>query len=236
VSQPSLQNEIAFLSSKQGEDILQFDYSQVIAQFSGLDIEEKETILAMCASELEGEQSRKNERTRIAVVRAVVALLPLSLETIADLLNRRQNKNHYEVHFTLFCYLDWVQEMPASSSLTKDVLLLVEKYLMTVPRATAHAVWMAGDMLGDHWNEQEAIPLLMRGAQSANYTAGRQSSLLGLEKILERVSVEDDVHKDILKMTRKVSLSDHSKYIREDAKALLKHWRRSNRHENGPSA
>jgi hypothetical protein len=236
MSQRSLQNEIAFLSGKLGEDILQADYSKVIAKISGLGIEEKETILAACVNALEGKQSKKNEGTRVAAVRAVVALLPLSLETIADLLNRRQNRHHYEVHFTLFCYLDWVQEMPLATSLTKDVLLRVEKYLMTVPRATARAVWMAGDMLGDHWNEQEAIPLLMRGAQSANYSVGRQSSLLGLEKILERVSMEDDIHKDILKMTHKVSLSDHSHYVQEDAKALLKHWRRSNRHENGPSA
>jgi hypothetical protein len=161
MNQCSFQNEIVFLNGEIGGDILQFDYSKVIVMISELDSEEKETILAACVNALEGEQSNKNEQVRVAAVRTVVALLPLSLETIASLLHRRQNRHHYEVHFTLFCCLDWTQEMPDAALLTKDVLPLVEKYLMTVPRPTALAGWMAGDMLGGHWNEQEAIPLLI---------------------------------------------------------------------------
>lgn len=220
---------IAFLNAEVGADILKADYANVIAAVNQLAVEQKVAILAVCVSALSGPQPSNNEAVRIAAVRVLVALLPLSLAAIADLLSRCQNKHHYEVHFTLFCYLDSAQEMPDASSLTKDVLLLVENYLMTVPRKTALAAWMAGDMLGEHWNEQEAAPLLMRTAQGAKYSVGRELSVLGLGDMLGRLPVGSAFHKDILKTVRKVSSSDPSRYVREDAKMLLKQWRKSSK-------
>ena len=218
---------IAFLNGEIGADILKADYSDVIATVNQLAVEQKVAILAVCVSALTCPQSKRNEAVGIATVRAIIALLPLSLAAIADLLSRYQNKHHYEAHFTLFCYLDWAQEMPDASSLTKDVLLLVENYLMTVPRKTALAAWMAGDLLGDHWNEQEALPLLMKTAQGAKYSVGRVQSVLGLGRILDRLPVKSDPHKSILKTLRKISSSDPSKYVRENAKAELRGWRES---------
>ena len=220
---------IAFLNGEIGADILGSEYSRVMTKINQLDVEQKESVLATCIPVLNGVQSRKNDAVRIVAVRVIVALLPLSLAAIADLLSRCQNKHHYEVHFTLFCYLDSAQEMPDASSLTKDVLLLVENYLMTVPRKTALAAWMAGDMLGEHWNEQEAAPLLMRTAQGAKYSVGRELSVLGLGDMLGRLPVGSAFHKDILKTVRKVSSSDPSRYVREDAKMLLKQWRKSSK-------
>ncbi len=218
---------IAFLNAEVGEDILRAEYSRLIAKVNPLDAEKKAALLAVCVSALSGSQSRGNDAVRIAAARVIVALLPLSLGAIADLLNKRLNKHQYEVHFTLFCYLDWAQEMPDASSLTQDVLRLVEKYLMTVPRKTARAAWMAGDMLGEHWNEQEAMPLLVKAAQGAKYSVGRQLSVLGLEEMLDRLPVESASHKHLRKTLRSISSSDPSKYVREDAKEVLSGWRKS---------
>ena len=121
---------IAFLNGEIGEDILKADYCNVIAAVNQLAVEQKVAIFAVRLSALTGPQSKKNETVRIAAVRGIVALLPLSLSAIADLLSRCQNKHHYEVHFTLFCYLDWAQEMPDAYSLTANVLPIVENYLM----------------------------------------------------------------------------------------------------------
>ncbi len=217
---------IAFLNAEVGEDILKAEYSRVMAKVHQLAVERKVAVLAVCLSALSGPQSRGNEAARIAAVRAIVALLPLSLGPIADLLNRCRNKHHYGVHFTLFCYLDWAQEIPDAPSLTEDVLMLMENYFMTVPRATARAVWMAGDMLGEHWNEQEAVPLLVKAAQGARYSVGRLGGILGLKEILDRLPVESDTHESILKMLRKIASSDPSEYVKEDAKVLLRHWRK----------
>jgi len=218
---------IAFLNAEVGEDILKADYANVIAAVNQLAVEQKVAILAVCVSALSGPQPSNNEAVRIAAVRVLVALLPTSLAAIADLLSRCQNKHHYEVHFTLFCYLDWAQEMPDAFSLTEDVLLLVENYLMTVPRKTARAAWMAGDMLGEHWNEQEAVPLLMKTAQGAKYSVGRLQSVFGLAHMLDRLPVESDTHKSILKALRKISSSDPSKDVRKNAKGELRDWRKS---------
>ena len=217
---------IALLDSKIEENILYADYSKVVAKVALLDDEEKASVLALCVPDLTGPQSSKNEAVRIAAVRVIVALLPLSLGAIADLLSRFQNKHNYEVHFTLFCYLDWAQEMPDASVLTRMVLPIVEKYLLTVPRKTARAAWMAGNMLGEHWNEQEALLLLTRAAHGARYSVGRQLSILGLGEMLERTPMGSQTHKDILKILRKISLSDPSRYVKEDAKMLLRHWRK----------
>ena len=218
---------IAFLNDKMGEDILQANYSKVITKFSQLDIEQKKATLAVCISALSGEQSKRNKHIRIAAVRVIVALLPMSLGAVTSLLSRFLNKHHYEVHFTLFCYLDWAQEMPDASALTKDVLRLMENYLLKVPRKTALAAWMAADMLGEHWNEQEAAPLLIKTAQTAKYSVGRQFSIMGLEGILGRLPRESGTHRNILKIVRKISLPDHSEYVKKDAKAVLKHWRKA---------
>lgn len=218
---------IAFLSAEVGEDILGAEYSRVVARVNPLDAEKKAALLAVCVAALGGPQARGNDAVRIAAVRVIVALLPLSLGAIADLLNRRLNKHHYETHFTLFCYLDWAQEMPDASSLTQDVLRLVENYVMTVSRRTARAAWMAADMLGEHWNEQEAMPLLVKAAQGAKHSVGRQLSVLGLEEMLDRLPVESASHKSVRKTLREISLSDPSKYVREDAKTALRDRRRS---------
>lgn len=218
---------IALLDSRVKEDILRANYSDIIAKVVSLDAEKKAALLAVCVSVLTGPQSIKNEAVRIAAVRVIVALLPLSLGAITNLLNRFQNRGNYEVHFTLFCYLDAAQDMPDASSLTKDVLPLVEDYLMTVPRKTALAAWMAGDMLGEHWNEQEAVPLLMKTAQGGKYSVGRKHSVFGLAHMLDRLPVESNAHKNILKTLRRISSADSSKYVRESAKEELRDWRKS---------
>lgn len=218
---------ITLLNERIGEDILRANYENVIAKVVPLGVEDKAELLPVCVAALSGPQYRENDAVCIAAVRVIVALLPLSLGAIADLLNRRLNWHQYEVHFTLFCYLDWAQEMPDASSLTQDVLRLMENYLMTVPRKNARAAWMAAEMLGEGWNEQEAMPLLVKAAQKAKYSVGRQLSVLGLEEMLDRLPVESASHKYVRKTLQEISLSDPSKYVREDAKEVLSNWRKS---------
>ncbi len=212
---------IAFLAGKIGEDIVGANYSEIIAKVSQLDSRGQEDILATCIAALGSERGKQNKITRIAAVRAIVALLPLSLEPIAAFLCRHTSKHDYEVHFTLFCYLDWAQEMPDAPILTKEVLQLVENYVMTVSRPTARAAWMAADMLGSHWHEQEAALLLIKTAKKASFVVGRRLSILGLEKLLERASSSSGTHKAVLEALYKMSSFDRSKYVKEDAKAAL---------------
>ena len=212
---------LADLNRRVGGDILVLNYAHVIAQIARLNPEEKTHLLAYCVAALRDERARKDERLRITTVRAVVALLPLSLEMVADLLVNFSSKHDYEIHFTLFCYLDWTQEMPDALPLTKSVLPLVENYLLQVPRETARAAWMAVDMLGDHWDTTEALPVLINVARNARHSVGREGGILGLEKALERLTVENSASHDVLEVLQGVSFTDRSRRVREEAQSVI---------------
>lgn len=226
LSKPQLESDaLAFLNNSFGENILDAEPLQLIVKSRRLDSEHKKKILDLCHVFLSTEQSKDNESTRVAVVRAIMSLLPESLTMVRELIDKHSCESDYETHFTLFCYLNWAEDISDLPSLKRDVLLILENYLLTVSRQTARAVWMAADLLGCHWSVEEAVPLLIRTAQEAKYSVGRRGSVMGLENILDGIPVTNDDHKKILKILRKISLFDKSNYVKDDAKAAVARWR-----------
>jgi len=221
-------NAVALLNAQVGGDTLAQNYAHVLDEIAELDPGDKLRLLASCDTVLNDERVGQDTSTRITAVRILVALLPLSLEAITDLLSRFAGRRDYETHHTLFCYLEWVQEMPKAAILTQSILPLVEAYFLNVPRQTARAVWMAADMMGEHWNEQTAVPLLTKTVKAARYAAGRQGSLLGLEKALARLTAGSNAEAELLKTLRGVSLSDRSGRVRAEAREVLRGWRKKN--------
>ncbi len=219
------ENILDGLNKRVDGDVLALNYAHAIAQIAQLSPEEKTRLLMDCAAVLRNERASKDERLRITAVRVLVALLPMSLEVITSLLNKFAGRHHYEVHYTLFCYLDWAQEMPYAASLTQSILPLVETYFLSVPRQTAHAVWMAADMMGEHWDVREAIPLLTGTALATRYAVGREGSILGLEKIVGRLAAGSSEEEKVLKTLREVSLSDRSGRVRKEAQSVLRERR-----------
>mgnify|MGYP001613245091 CR=1 FL=1 len=55
----------------------------------------------------------------------------------------------------------------------------------------AQAAWMAGNLLGDHWNLRESLPLLIQIAESARGVTGREAAVHGLSKALARCTDAD---------------------------------------------
>lgn len=205
-----------------GMDILRADYENVLVVVATLDDGKKARLLEISRSALAGIQSSKEQDLRISAVRAIVALLPLSLDYITELLRKVSGKQDYETHYTLFCYLDWTQRMPEAASLKRRVLPLLEGYLMLVPRATARAAWMASDLLGCHWDVAEALPILLRTAQQAGHAAGREAAVLGLEKVLAGLPAQSPCLEEILNILWKVSLHDRVPAIRREAETIWK--------------
>ena len=130
-----------------GINILWTDYEDVFAAVAALEDGDKARLFEVSRSALAASSPSREVDLRVSSVRAIVALLPLSLNFITELLGKFSGKQDFETHYTLFCYLDWVQRMPEAASLKRGVLPLLEGYLMRVPRATARAVWMAFDLL-----------------------------------------------------------------------------------------
>jgi hypothetical protein len=150
---------------------------------------------------------------RLVAVKFVVAALPLSRNVVARALERRAGPGDYETHFCLFCFLDAVQDVPGASEVAAEVPDLVGAYLAEVPRETARAAWMAGDLLGSHWGGEHAVRVLLRVAREGRYVAGRRGALHGLAHAASAVSgrrrgrilatVADRAKRDVSKRVRR---------------------------------
>jgi hypothetical protein len=160
---------------------------------------------------------------RIAAAKMLVALLPESLPAIEKWLATSQDRLCYELHFSLFCFLGDAQSLPVKPSVRDAVKAAVVNYLSTVRSDAARAAWMAGDLLGDHWQGREALLDLIGVALNGPCAAGRKGALHGLGHRLDRAS-DADVVVDTL---RRVVVQDRSAGVKRYARSLLsRHDRR----------
>ncbi len=173
------------------------------------------------------------EDVRVYLIRFLVALVPQSLPLIEFLLSQFRRPENYEIHFTLFCYLDEVPYFGTASD-RAEVLRIMENYLLSVPADTGHASWMAGDMLSDHWEATESLPVLLRAAQQARFISGRSTGLGGLDLQLggrwcdrestfpkeSKLSAEEKV--TVRRVLRSIGRKERNPGIRAEAVRLLK--------------
>lgn len=222
--------------------------SATIGQAIGFDIHGKDLDdLVESVQELTEEESRRlleayrnsdaaelaAEDVRVYLIRFLVALVPQSLPLIEFLLSQFRRPENYEIHFTLFCYLDEVPYFGTASD-RAEVLRISENYLLNVPADTGHASWMAGDMLSDHWEATESLPVLLRAAQQARFISGRSTGLGGLELQLggrwcdrestfpkeSKLSAEEKV--TVRRVLRSIGRKERNPGIRAEAVRLLK--------------
>lgn len=154
----------------------------------------------------------RTKRDRVAAAKLLVALLPQSLVTIEQFLNTCENRWDYELHFSLFCFLDDSQFLPIPANITKEICSLVAAYLASVRVDTALAAWMAGHLLGKHWRGKEALYALKTAALQGRYVAGRKGALAGLREQLAK----GNNHKKaaITKMLMEIARHDRSSILR----------------------
>jgi hypothetical protein len=130
--------------------------------------------------ELSNKKLLTNEDLRISLIKLVLSLIPESEGIIEDLLLKKSEKIDFEVQFTIFCFLDQIKDLKNAKKFASNVPNLVGEYLMNTKRNTGRAAWMAGDMLGDHWDKKAAVPVLKNVAKNAKYIAGKRAGLYGL--------------------------------------------------------
>lgn len=162
---------------------------------------------------------RRKTIDRIVGSKIIVALLPDSLDSIRELLTTRTDRWSYEVHFTLFCYLEDCQYLPVPKSTKREVLKMIFDYLISARVRTARAAWMAGHLLGDHWEGREALSCLREAAVKGIYAEGRKGALTGLNYRLKSESGEETAL--ILNTIQKVSVRDPSRKLRTLAGLIL---------------
>jgi len=188
-----------------------------------LPVRDREAILRRAEEALWSPKSCRNERTRIAATKLLVACLPKTLSTIRKLLNDKSGRISFERHFTLFCYLD-LEDLPQDAKLRKKVLKLIEDYLMTADSNAAHATWMAGDLLGDHWPTPNSLDVLVRVARTAPHQAARESAAYGLAQAARRLSFPR--RSSILKVLRIMAEDEADGSVRLVARMSLRNLSR----------
>ena len=139
-------------------------------------------IVAECDTLISGTDIGDDKR--VACIKILIGLLPLSLDVIERRLRLREGRHAYENHFTLFCFLDLcvLKAIGVSHVVKERLLSSLSEYLHNVSTEKAHAAWMCGDLLGDHWeNDTEAMNVLLLAAEEADYVPGRLGALHGIE-------------------------------------------------------
>ena len=182
--------------------------------------EQSRKALLRKACRLLGRPAVKREDIRIAASKVLVALLPDSLAILQRLLKNFENDHDYEIQFTLFCYLDEALLSADASSIVDRISDFLREYLRSVPTGKAHAAWMAGDLVGDHWGVTDALRILLDSAISARFSAGRQAAIAGLSKLCEKVTIDEQ--ENIKRLLRKIMMTDRSSSARVAAKLALR--------------
>jgi len=161
-------------------------FELVESSTSRLTEDQARAALTECYAQFSLRRRLHDEDRRVAWAKSVVALLPASLQLLEHVLLERRDEIDYECHFSLFCFLDEVPCYDRLKPAKGRVLAAVRSYLLTVDLDCAQAAWMAGDLLGDHWQAVESGPILLDAAANASSEAGRAAALYGLKMLLSR--------------------------------------------------
>ena len=168
-----------------------------------------------------GRDDDTGQLVRVCLIRLLVALFPRSLPLIESWLSQFKCPEDYEIHFTLFCYLNEVRHFGTASD-CGEVLRIMENYLLSVPADTGHASFMAGDMLSDHWEASESLPILLRAAQKARFISGRSTGLGALDLQLEENKLSEHEKITVRRVLRSIGRKERNPGIRSVAARLLK--------------
>jgi len=162
-----------------------------------------------------------NEALRIAATKSIIAALPQSLPFIQAMLKKHRQKIDFEIHFTFFCFFDEVFNLDISEKARMSVLHVLQEYLLTVPRDTALAAWMIGDLLGAHWPVQQSLPILCDSLLRAKYVVGRKAAMTGIQEALEQRPFPKTLFPLVIGALTKASQSDRSPRLRCRASRIL---------------
>lgn len=162
----------------------------------------------------------KNEALRVGAVRILVAYIEETIADVEKFLKDFSTRWSYELHFTLFCYLD-LEDLPNSEALRSRVLRAVANYLTNARKDTARAAWMAGDLLGDHWQTEEAFEILCRIGTEGKHAAARDAAMHGLEEAMSWLP--EKRRQEVVTLARRAAESDRSKWVRIAAESILEH-------------
>ena len=216
-------NVLDLMETKLGVDPYRAPFEVLSRAVQRLDDKERESLVLESRRYLENPDVRRSEILRVGTVKTLVALLPMSADVIRSWVCTMEGDYVNEVHFTLFCFLDQVPALADAEEFAAEVPSMIEEYLLRIKTESAHAAWMAGDLMGDHWKTSESLPVLVRAAKEARYVAGRKGALHGIARALE--NAQDSERDRVARLIQTIANEDRSREVKEQAKFVLRHFR-----------
>jgi len=188
---------------------------------------------AACAELLQNRAALFNERSRIGFAKLVAALLPRSLPYVRAWLQVRDSQLAFEIHFTLFCYLEELPDIVERDAIESHVVEIVKEYLLSLQSDTAQAGWMSADLLGDHLAPEKALSALVYCLKHAPSASSRRATLHGLTQLVDRLPTA--ALPALQQGIERAAHDDQDELVRELAGALLFRIRESSveRHSIG---
>lgn len=203
-------------------DAYQSDFDDLSSRINELDTENRKRLLTLGEEALELAEVRRVEKLRVGTVKVILALTPESATIIRRWIAERTSSYSYEVHFTIFCFLDRVLNWPDTRKFRLEIAELLEEYLLQIKSESAEAAWMAGDLLGDHWPLTQSLPILKRAANKGRFAAGRLGAIHGLSHALGRLTPARK--RAVLELLKEISKLDVSSKVRVTARMILEKY------------
>lgn len=215
-------NDFNLISKNFQENIYTSDIENIRKEFGKFDDKKKKSVLNLCEKMLDQKSIalHKNEKIRVSVIKVITVAWPDSAKQFNKILSRTYTKDQYELLFTIFCFVDNLLNFPNSEELCNRILLFVREFLLNVKHKTGKAAWMAGDLLGAHWNLSNSLPILCEISQTGTYIVGREAAINGLTEAWKRTTTHNK--KRIRDLLYEISKTDKSKKIRVMAQLFLK--------------
>jgi hypothetical protein len=184
--------------------------NEIIEYYSGIPPKDKNQLIKNISRMVIYDEI-KDVRIRIGLIKFIIGLIPYSINLIEKILRLNRNKYDYELHFTLFCYIDNIVYTKDEGLITRLTKVLIY-YLKNVKTSTAKAAWMAGHLLGDHWPTHKALPALIEIVRSSGNRIGREAAISGLGELYKRINSKDK--KTIISILKDIAKQDPSKEVR----------------------
>lgn len=184
-------SHLAEINNAVGMDCYRTNFPELLLNVANMDAALRAQLIGLCEKAFADNALRKHEATRVAAGKLLVTLLPEAIQLLELLLQKLRPKSMYEVHFTLFCYLDEVQHFDNLKATSEQVLELITAYLMKSKSDPVQSCWMAADLLGDHWNLEDSLSRLIEVAKNAKATTVRIAAISGLGKALARATPKE---------------------------------------------
>lgn len=202
-------------------DVLERPIAELADFCRGFSPSRRRQLLWSCNSCLLAPETSTSRSTgdRIAAVKVMLALMPESTATVFGWIAQPPVRRPWDVHFTVFCYLDEVVSTASGGVFARSLLRVLRDYLLRLRTDAGKAGWMAAGLLGQSWPPAVATPILVEVVENAAHRQARSAAMRGISDLLDRATGPRAAA--FRRVLRRAARHDRSRHVRASARVAL---------------